>query len=189
LAVIFLQTTYGYAHGTANAILTIPYSLAGILQPIWGYISDKVGGRSQFLLISSVIFVAAHYTLGWVRLDGDPIYIPIAALTALGLGYSIFTAVIWPCFPLVVPPRAIGTAYGIPTSGYNLVLTIYYVLVGYFTSSVDNDEKYLNVQYFLLITSISTVATSLMLLYMDKRTGWRLYPPAFVTGDDEKDIE
>ena len=176
----FLQTTYGYSHGKANAILTIPYSLAGILQPIWGWISDKVGWRAQFLLISSFIFVISHYILGWIRMDDNPIYIPILGLTLLGFGYSIFTAVIWPCFPLVVPPRAIGTAYGIPTSGYNLILTIYYVLVGVFTSSIDNSNKYLNVQWFLLITSISTVITSLWLLYKDKQTGWRLYPSAFI---------
>ena len=175
----FLQTTYGYSHGTANGILTIPYSLAGVLQPIWGYISDKYGWRSQFLLISSFIFVIAHYMFGWVRIDGNPIYLPVIALTLFGFGYSIFTAVIWPCFPLVVPPRAIGTAYGIPTSGYNLVLTIYYLLVGVFTSSLDNSDKYLNVQRFLLITSIATVVTSLWLLYKDKMTGWRLYPSAF----------
>merc|ERR1712062_253176 len=160
----------------------------GILQPIWGYISDKVGYRSQALFISSLLFVGSHYTLGWVHLDNDPIYIPIAALTALGLGYSIFTAVIWPCFPLVVPPRAIGTAYGIPTSGYNLILTVYYVLVGYFTSSVDDSNKYLQVQYFLLITSIATVGTSLLLIWMDKRTGWRLLPSAFAAETD-KDLE
>eukprot|EP00483_Globobulimina_turgida_P002035 UN02037 len=175
----FLQTTYGYDHGKANAILAIPYILAGILQPIWGWISDKVGWRSQFLLTSSFIFVFAHYILGWVRVDNSPVYVPIIALISLGFGYSIFTAVIWPCFPMVVPPRTIGTAYGIPTSGYNLILTIYYVFTGLFTSSVDNSNKYLNVQFFLLITSISTVVTSLLLLYKDMRTGWRLYPSAF----------
>ena len=188
----FLQETYGYTHGEANAILTIPYSLAGVLQPIWGWISDKIGFRSQFLLISSFIFVMAHYMLGWIRVDGNPIYVPIIALTLLGFGYSIFTAVIWPCFPLVVPPRAIGTAYGIPTSGYNLILTIYYVLVGVFTSSIDNSNKYKNVQYFLLLTSMSTVLTSLWLMYKDKRTGWRLYPSAFAdppanNNDDDDD--
>eukprot|EP01084_Bolivina_argentea_P225932 381711_1 len=171
----FLQITYGYSHGKANALLTIPYSIAGILQPIWGWISDKVGWRSQFLLISSFIFVLAHYMLGWIRVDNNPVYVPIIALTLLGFGYSVFTAVIWPCFPLVVPPRAIGTAYGIPTSGYNLILTIYYVLIGVFTSSVDNQNKYLGVQWFLLITSLITVITSLFLIYKDMNTGWRLY--------------
>ena len=180
----FLQTTYGYSHGTANALLTIPYSLAGVLQPIWGFLSDKVGMRSQSLFVSSLLFCAAHYVLGWVRMDDDPLWIPIVALIMLGMGYSVFTAVIWPCYPLVVPPRAIGTAYGIPTSGYNLILTIFYVLVGVVTSSGNGTDKYQNVQWLLGGTSVSTVLTTLLLWLMDKRTGWRLNPPASAEYDE-----
>eukprot|EP01084_Bolivina_argentea_P225934 381713_1 len=175
----FLQVTYGYSHGKANSILTIPYTLAGVLQPIWGAISDKVGWRAQFLLISSFIFVCAHYVLGWIHIDGNPVYVPIIGLTLLGLGYSIFTAVIWPSFPLVVPPRTIGTAYGIPTSGYNFILTIYYLMVGFLTTNTNNTDKYIKVQYFLLVTSMSSAVTALWLIWKDKKTGWRLYPSAF----------
>ncbi len=38
----------------------------------------------------------------------------------MGLFYSCFGAILWPCIPLVVKPRVIGSAFGIAVSGQNL---------------------------------------------------------------------
>ena len=190
----YLQNVFKLDHSTSNALLMIPYCLAGVLQPFWGYISDLIGKRSQFLAVSSFIFVISHYILSindnnnnnYSEEKEDKYYYPIVGLIGLGLGYSIFTAVVWPSFALIVEQRAFCTAYGIPTSFYNLVLTLFTIFVGLLTKNsvditvkTDDDlNKFSNVQNFLLYTSIFTVITCLLLSYADLKSGSRLSYPA-----------
>ena len=52
------------------------------------------------------------------------------ALAGLGLGYSVFAAVIWPGVAYVVEPAELGTAYGVVTSLQNFGLFASPLLVG-----------------------------------------------------------
>eukprot|EP01084_Bolivina_argentea_P132617 234045_1 len=188
----YLQQVFNISHTTSNAMLMIPYSLAGVLQPPIGYISDLIGKRSQLLLISSIIFVISHYLLTLNDVDYysennySKYYYPFIALVGLGLGYSIFTAVVWPSFALIVKQRAFCTAYGIPTSFYNLVLTVFTLGVGMLTKNQselngNNQDKFSNVQDFLLYVSVFSVVTSMLLSFADLKSGLRLNRPAIVT--------
>jgi MFS family permease len=51
-------------------------------------------------------------------------------LLGLGLGYSVFAAVIWPSVAYVVDSKALGTAYGVVTSLQNFGLFAIPLLVG-----------------------------------------------------------
>jgi len=51
-------------------------------------------------------------------------------LVGLGLGYSVFAAVIWPSVAYVVDSKALGTAYGVVTSLQNFGLFAIPLLVG-----------------------------------------------------------
>eukprot|EP01083_Nonionella_stella_P114084 336917_1 len=89
----------------------MPYILASILQPIFGWISDKYGHRSQLLLVASVLYVSAHNMLLVLRVDHNPIIVPVCALVLLGVAYALFTSVIWACYAFVVDDRVLTIAY------------------------------------------------------------------------------
>eukprot|EP01083_Nonionella_stella_P259134 885093_1 len=152
----------------------MPYILASILQPIFGWISDKYGHRSQLLLVASVLYVSAHNMLLVLRVDHNPIIVPVCALVLLGVAYALFTSVIWACYAFVVDDRVLTIAYGIPTSVYNLIATVSFAMVGALTSETDDSHKYEKVEWFLLIMSISSVASSFYLMQLDAQTGYRL---------------
>ena len=184
----YMQVKYGYDHEKANRYLTIPYIVAAIVTPIIGFAVDKLGKRCQLLLIACVILTLSHYTLGWISpdqigMDANEDVLPLTGLIGLGLGYSVFCAVIWPSFAVVIPPNLIGTGYGIPTSAYNLVLGLFFLAVGILTRE-DEDledvsiEKYTDVEWFLLSTCLCSIVTLLMLWHSDRTMGDMLNLPA-----------
>jgi len=47
----------------------------------------------------------------------------------LGIGYTLFAAVIWPCIPIVVNKLYVSFAFGVAASIINLVLVILPMIV------------------------------------------------------------
>merc|ERR1719245_1167798 len=110
------------------------------MTPLIGFGVDKLGMRCQLLLVATIMLTLSHYILGWLSPEDigflpedDVDILPLSGLVGLGLGYSVFCAVIWPAFAVVIPPNLIGTGYGIPTSAYNLVLGLFFLVVGILT--------------------------------------------------------
>eukprot|EP01084_Bolivina_argentea_P019533 36304_1 len=173
----YLQTHYGYSHRKGNTLLMIPYIVGAILTPFLGYISDKIGKRAYLLLISTTMLICTHYLLTFGPTTST--YFAIISLVCLGISYSVFCAVIWPSFALVVPERLIGTGYGIPCVFYNTILSLFYLLVGVLTNTGDPNGKYFyeNVEIFLLTLSGFTTFTVTCLIIVDKRRGARLNIP------------
>ena len=172
----YLQKTFGFDHASANQLLMVPYITGGLFTPTFGYISDRVGGRTQLLLLSTACLLGAHYILGWSHTTST--YEVVAALCLLGMAFSLFCAVIWPAFAVVVKPQLLGTAYGIPTSFYNAMVSVDYVLVGVLTDKGDGSDKYKKVELFLIGMSLISVAAVLVLCVADARTGKRLGAPS-----------
>jgi len=174
----YLQTHYAYSHQIGNTLLSIVYIVAAVLTPFLGYLSDKIGKRSYLLLLSTLMLIGTNYVLTWVKTE---FYFAVAAMSGLGISYSVFCAVIWPSFAIIVPDKLIGTGYGIPCVFYNSVLSAFYLLVGVLTSSGDADpsdaDYYENVQIFLFSLAIFSTFTVVCLIIADIRTGSRLNAP------------
>ena len=172
----FLQETFGYSHSQSNTLLMVPYICGGIFTPTLGYLSDRIGKRTQLLFLSTLCLIGAHYIFGWSHTPY--LAVVIVALASLGMAFALFCAVIWPSFALVVEPRYLGTAYGIPTSFYNLMVTVDYLAVGLLTRTGDGVDKYLDVEYFLMGMSMVSILSVGMLFVADLRTGRRLGKPS-----------
>ncbi len=95
----------------------IPYYMGAVFTPFMGIAIDKVGKRPMFLIISASLmcFVDAWY-LFMPTTDSQNYLIPIIGQTVLGVFYSFYAAVLWPCVPMTVPERAVGTAFGVTNS-------------------------------------------------------------------------
>ena len=175
----YLQTHYGYNHKLGNTLLMLPYIVSAIITPIFGYISDKIGKRCYLLLISTIMLIITHFI--FIFISTAIMYFSIIAMICLGISYSIFCAVIWPSFALVVPDKLIGTGYGIPCVFYNCILSIFYILVGILTNTGNknksNKNYYQNVEIFLFSLSIFSTLTVILLIIIDKRNGSRLNIP------------
>ena len=108
---------YGMDKDYANQIYSIPFYSAALLTPVFGLLIDRYGRRTLLLIISSILlFVVnlAYYLDDKQCSPNDPCYmLPIICQSVLGIFYSLYAAVMWPCVPLCVPERTVGTAFGI----------------------------------------------------------------------------
>lgn len=74
--------------------------------PIFGLAIDNVGRSLGWMFLGILLSLASHALLAFTYIQP---YIPAVCL---GLGYSIFTATMWPMTAYVVPFRLLGTGYG-----------------------------------------------------------------------------
>ena len=98
--------------------------MSAVLTPILGHLVDHRGGRATLCLLSALACLLVHLLLGLTSLPAKVL------LLGLGLGYSVFAAVIWPSVAYVVDSKALGTAYGVVTSLQNFGLFAIPLLVG-----------------------------------------------------------
>ena len=75
--------------------MALPFLISSLLIPIIGLLVDRKGRRVTALIISAFIGILTYVL--FITVD------PIFPLMTLGLSYSIFCAVIWPSFAMIIP--------------------------------------------------------------------------------------
>lgn len=92
--------------------MSIPYFLGAGLTPLFGLVADRAPrSKIPLLLMSPAILIGAHLILALSKSISP--YIP---LIGIGVAFSIYASALWPSIPLVVPEKALGTAYGVITA-------------------------------------------------------------------------
>ena len=110
-----MHDKYQFTEIEAGRLYSVPYLMSAILTPILGFVVDRVGRRVIFMLVSSLILVAA-YTISMFLPECDKCYYEMGPLVLSGIGYSIYATTIWGSIPYTVPPSAVGTAFGMCTA-------------------------------------------------------------------------
>ena len=90
-----------------------------------------------------------------------------------GLGFSVYTAVIWSSVHYIVDKNIAGTGYGIFASIYNLTLVVVPILVGYIQSQYNNKEGYFWVSILFIILGFFGILNTIVLYFVnlkDKKT-------------------
>ena len=75
--------------------MALPFLISSLLIPIIGLLVDRKGKRAKALIFAAFIGILTYIL--FITID------PIIPLMTLGLAYSIFCAVIWPSFSIIVP--------------------------------------------------------------------------------------
>ena len=94
---------------TAGGITSIPIFASMIAAPFAGHLLDKYGKRATVMIYGSLILIVSHLLLG---LTG--IY-PAYPMIILGLAFVLVPAAMWPCIPMIVDKKRVGTAFGLMT--------------------------------------------------------------------------
>lgn len=144
----------------ASVVMSIPYIISACLSPPLGYLVDIYGFRAVISLISPIILIAVHASLGYSSAS------PVGPLVGQGLAYTGFVSVLWPSIPLVVEEDITGLAFGIVTSMQNLATALIPLIVAQIYS--DSGDKYIpNVELLFVILAIVGVFVGLYLNYYD----------------------
>ncbi len=82
-----------------------------VFTPLFGTLVDKVGKATTWMVVGSVLVLAAHLVIGFAP-SGVPAY-GYAGIAMLGVGYSLVPSAMWPSVPKIIPERNLGTAYSL----------------------------------------------------------------------------
>ncbi|KAF9963403.1 hypothetical protein BGZ70_007438, partial [Mortierella alpina] len=119
----FLQKKWHMSPTKAGTIMSIPDIVSSVGSPVCGYLVDRFGNRARYIPLSAVFIICAHGLFGFTVIS------PVVAMVILGLAYSLFASVLWPCIPFLVEDHQLGTAYGLVTIALNISLTFFPMIV------------------------------------------------------------
>lgn len=108
----------------AGIVMSEPYLMSAILTPIIGATVDRYGRRADVVLLSGLCLLLTHLLFSFTSVPAEIL------LIGMGIGYSVFGAVIWPAIPAIVEKRLLGTAYGMTTVLQNCGLMLVPLAVG-----------------------------------------------------------
>ncbi|MFA6541096.1 MAG: MFS transporter, partial [Bacteroidota bacterium] len=117
------------AHGTTremggflSSMLTL---FAMVATPLFGLMVDKIGKRSLFMMLGSLLLVPVYLMMAYTNVS---LYIPMAMM---GIAFSLIPGIMWPSVAYLVGESKLGTAYGLMTLIQNIGLAGFNFLIGW----------------------------------------------------------
>jgi len=173
---------FGFDDKEAGNYIPIVYLASAVITPFFGLFTDRYGKRVSLMFISSVIFLGDHLFIAFLKdttAEGRINYGMVWALAGVGLFYSTYAAIFWPCVALVVKENVIGTAYGIITAFQNLMLTIIPLAIGGVQEATsDYKGGYFWTEIMLAIIVVFGLMVTAAMYFEDLKTGKKLDNPA-----------
>eukprot|EP01083_Nonionella_stella_P225519 801681_1 len=171
----FMQNTYHMTAKQGNNHLLIPYLICAFCVPLFGYISDKIGKRSQLIALSTIALTASHCIFTWFTCVNA-----LIPLCLMGVSYSIYASAIWPSVAMIVKQSRLGTAYGFIGSVQNGGLALIPIIVGSLTLNDDQIDAttYYYVEIFFFGLGCFGVVIGLAVWYLDTATTAGLSEPS-----------
>jgi MFS family permease len=172
LCVVFYSTVFPFrafaikyfieAHGLtreAGGLLNSLLPLAAMVAtPLFGLLVDKVGKRSLFMTVGSLILlplflVVTYFPPGPLVNLSLPFFgsaaIPLTLLIVmllLGVAFSLIPAVMWPSVAYIVQQRRLGSAYALMTLCQQIGMSVVPYLIGFtndlFSAGPENPGGY-----------------------------------------------
>ena len=93
---------------TLYLFIGLPYYMSAVLAPLLGFVIDRIGRNTAWVMFSCVATLVAHCLLV-IQSSQALAYV---AMVILGVGYSTLASSLWPIIALVVPLHRQGTAFG-----------------------------------------------------------------------------
>jgi MFS family permease len=122
-AINYFQQAHGLDRGTAGLLSSVLPIAAIIATPLFGLWVDRVGRRSIFMAVGSLVMLPLFLAVTYLP-AGPAIALPggsavpltlLLAIVAFGIVFSLIPAVMWPSVAYIVDPARLGSAYALMT--------------------------------------------------------------------------
>ena len=123
-AIKFFQDAHGVTREAAGFLSSIITLFSMIMTPLFGLWVDRVGRRSLFMMLGSLMLVPVYLVMAYTSVD---LKIPMAVM---GIAFSLVPAVMWPSVAYIVDEAKLGTAYGLMTMIQNIGLFGFNWMIG-----------------------------------------------------------
>ena len=123
-AIKFFQDAHGASRESAGFLSSIITLFSMIMTPLFGIWVDRVGKRSLFMMVGSLMLVPVYLIMAYASV---PLWFPMAIM---GIAFSLVPAVMWPSVAYLVEEAKLGTAYGLMTMIQNIGLFGFNWMIG-----------------------------------------------------------
>ena len=137
-----------------------------VFAPLFGLLVDKRGQGTRWMVLGSVLALAAHLLLAFAP-QGVPFF-GYLAMVLLGFGYSLVPAALWPSVPKIVPDKVLGTTFALVYWVQNLGLLAFKMLAGLILGGANaGGQAALDgaVRVELMFTALCVAAVAIALLF------------------------
>lgn len=128
-----LESRLGMAIDEASAMFSWFPIGAMVLTPLLGWFLDRKGKGATMLILGAVLVFICHTVFALYPLQADntaSIVVAYAAITVLGISFSLVPAALWPAVPKLVEERYLGSAYSAIFWIQNIGLWLFPNIVG-----------------------------------------------------------
>lgn len=157
-AIYYFQQAHGLERNAAGMLNSLLPLAAMIATPLFGLWVDKIGRRSVFMIIGTIILFPLFLIVTYAP-AGPLIYlsIPLAGsgeipltlfivMVMLGISFSMIPAVMWPSVAYIVEQKRLGSGYSLMTLCQQIGMAAIPWLIGFtndaFMASPENPSGY-----------------------------------------------
>ncbi len=166
---------FGMDVETAKWMITMIPFFTIVFTPLFGTLVDKVGKATLWMILGSVLVLAAHLVIAFAP-AGVPLY-GYVGISLLGIGYSLVPSAMWPSVPKIIPEKSLGTAYSLIYWIQNMGMLIVPIFVGRIFKSmvVETGDKSMevaaavNAEYIFISLGIVAVCIAAVLLCSSRK--------------------
>jgi MFS family permease len=123
-AIKYFQHAHGLSLEAAGAMNGYVFLAAIFVTPLFGFIVDKVGHRSLFMVVGTFLLFVVFPLLGYTEAN------LWTSTVLIGISFSLVPAVLWPAVPYLVSANRLGTAYGLMTMLQAVGLMVFNLAAG-----------------------------------------------------------
>eukprot|EP01084_Bolivina_argentea_P263956 446957_1 len=156
-------------YSQTDQLLTEFFVITGICSPLIGIVADKIGHRSQLIIFCGVLLLVGHFFIYSFDHFNDLGWLSVGVVFILGIGFSIFPAVIFPGIAIIVRKKTYGTAYGLVIATFNTILTVAPIIIAILTT-----DDYKHVEIFMMTMASFSIMIGFLLIFYDRKSGSKL---------------
>ena len=167
---------YGVDSHLAGLIPAILPFTSIVLTPLFGGWCDKKGRGATMMVIGSVMLTLVLIVFAMPLKSS---WIAVTLMCVLGIAFSLLPAALWPAVPKIVPMKQLGTSYSIIYYIQNIGLMLIPVLIGMVLerNTIGEQVDYTHSLIIFGIIGLGAIATSSLLLWMDRKRHYGLESP------------
>ena len=135
----------------------LPFSTV-VFAPLFGLLVDKRGKGTRWMILGSILALAAHLLLAFAP-AGVPLF-GYLSMAFLGFGYSLVPAALWPSVPKIVPDKVLGTTYSLLYWVQNLGLLSFKWLAGVILAGASGSGP-VRVELMFVVLCVAAVGIAL----------------------------
>jgi MFS family permease len=136
----FLIESRGLSPQSASLLVGMEPLFSLIGMPIFGFVVDRYGHRSVFMLVGSALLVPVFLMLGYTDIP------PVIPMAMMGVAFGLVPAVMWPSLAYVCDRSRLGIANGMLDTVQQIGLVIINLGIGFtndrWLASATNPEGY-----------------------------------------------